>query len=72
MDKEKGKVDYFEGVLDGHEVFWWPETQALLKRMGIDVSLKEPTKEIIIRIPVGEIPTVTHVMGMLDTTEKRK
>ena len=54
---------------DGYSVWHWPEFQALVKRLGID--LEAPTLAVTIRVHHEEIVTVIHEFRGLDLeTEK--
>lgn len=57
-------------VADGYEVFHWPETQALLKKLG--VNLEDPIISIAVEIPIdGGVRVIQEFYG-LDISKELK
>ncbi len=55
-------------MADGYAAFHWPETQALLKRLGIDVNQR--IKDVTIRLAVNECPVVTLALNGVDASQE--
>lgn len=51
-------MDINKGSLTGHQVFHWPEFQALAKRLGVDMNRK--TKRLVIVLDIDEMATIDH------------
>lgn len=56
-------------VVDGYTVFWWPEFQALAKRLMID--LEAPITELDIHLPMDNLVRITIKTNALDANSKR-
>lgn len=57
----------FHPPVDSYTVWHWPEFQALLKRLGVDV--KSPITATTISVPLDGPITITQVTHGLDTTK---
>lgn len=57
----------FNPVL-GHTAWRWPETQAFLKRLGLD--MEAPTTNVTIKIPVDGLVVINHEVQGQDTKEE--
>ena len=57
-------------AIEGSSVWKWPEFQALIKRLGVD--LESPTTSITIEVSLDKLVSVTHEFYGLDTLEEKK
>ena len=55
-------------LVEGYSIWRWPEFQAVLGRLGVD--LKAPTTDITITIPLDCVVSITHEFYGFDTTKK--
>jgi hypothetical protein len=65
---EQSKATRCEHV-DGFSFWRWPETQALLARLGFDVQA--PTTKFLLYVGIDDPVKIHHEFVGLDTTEER-